>query len=328
MGLFVGSFQKSQETIVKQSNLIEGLQRTVRKQSESLNEQNQVELIEGLRGTVKRQSNLIDDLQRTGKKQSEAIEGFRGTGKKQSMVIESLQGTVKKQSKVIEDLQGTVKKQNQVISSLLKRVTSLEEKEEKIQSLSPSLASNKKPGSLVLAKNTVPKASNAQFTFDIISYLKSNGLVISEGGTRVKAVTEKGWAHTVMSKTGFSKGLHIYKVKNNDCCCSYGIGILTSTSLGDNGTIYYEDCLGYSYYDKTVGRSNGGWQETFNEGLPKWKKGSTVTVALDCDNWKWWLWLDNSHLITIDIEKNRKYYPAISCCDHSPLKSDFKLIVS
>ncbi len=82
----------------------------------------------------------------------------------------------------------------------------------------------------------------------------------------------------------------------------------------------------YSFQDgKSLVTSIDGSITKLKTNVGTWRKGMTVTVLLDCDEWKMSFWLNGNKMGTISIEKSKVYYPSMCFCGCG---SDYELLSS
>ena len=53
------------------------------------------------------------------------------------------------------------------------------------------------------------------------------------------------------------------------------------------------------------------------KGLSGWKKGDIVAFTLDCNKWKFKIYLNDSKLKTVSIKENTVYYVAIGSVNNN-----------
>ncbi len=113
-----------------------------------------------------------------------------------------------------------------------------------------------------------------------------------------------------------------------------GIGVTTNPNIRSS---YWCTCNGHYWSNGltyiwdgmcgTVHRFNKFKQEEkYKSNTGRWTKGMTVTIAIDCENWKLVIWKGDDHLITINMVKNKTYHPVLSC--DNKWGCDFTLIAS
>ncbi len=111
----------------------------------------------------------------------------------------------------------------------------------------------------------------------------------------------------------------------------FGLVFLTNPRGQREGHVYiYNNTYkGNSYFYYGSGTSlgqyvNGTANHSLVSNIPKWKKGETVTVLLDCDRWKLAFWNEETKLGVIDILPNVTYYPGFYTLSNA--QSEFKLM--
>ncbi len=118
--------------------------------------------------------------------------------------------------KMMTDNQKVVEIQKEGIEKLTERVAALEERESKKEEEQKAESYD---------ENTLPTHVNAKFGFNkygLQNHEKGNKLVFSENGTRVRNNGTIRYGHNIVSMTGFSKGVNIWKIKANSLHCSEG----------------------------------------------------------------------------------------------------------
>ena len=58
--------------------------------------------------------------------------------------------------------------------------------------------------------------------------------------------------------------------------------------------------------------------------VTNWEDGEIIKICLDCELWKVTFYLNNKMLFTMDIDKNKTYYPSVAMCGCTD--NDFKLL--
>ncbi len=206
------------------------------------------------------------------------------------------------------------------VDGLLKRVTIIEEREEKKDD-----------------HNTLPKVLNAQFKWEnintskftlmyvyipFLSLKKASKQKTRENGKRVvsKDVEQKGIFTT---NTGYNSGKITWRIKANKAWDNNGcpwIGVVTIpkcqgsdsrylTSTDDVGLSYAVDCR------KSCGSfssKGSGKYELKNHKSGGWVTGQSYTILLDCETWQLTFWLEEERKGTVVMEPNKTYYPAMS----------------
>ncbi len=220
-----------------------------------------------------------------------------------------------------EKLVDTSEKQQAINKDLSKRLAYFEEKEKK--EVEKAEKEEKERETLNrYDENQVPKTVTAKFKFDLNGSKKY--VTLSENGTRVLGNSS---TQAVVSTTGFSSGVHIWKMKGNGLhwTCHHSIGVMTHTKVKDGKCLWQNDPTVYCYRSAYTSISKNS--TNLVSSLPPWQVGEVVTIVLDCQKWKMYFWKNETRLGAIDIEKGKTYYPAFACCSCSK-KSDFKLIVA
>ncbi len=153
----------------------------------------------------------------------------------------------------------------------------------------------------------------------------------------MQALGVKGSYSIVTSSTGYNTGKRVWKMemKKRNAGGYKGLGVVTNpkcTSKGKGASGRYlhntkEVGISYQYFGNGGSiKKYDGIDVTVKSGITTWEKeGEAVTVLLDCDNWKMTWWLGEKKLATIEIEKNKKYYPAFS--ENVGQATDYRLYV-
>ena len=102
---------------------------------------------------------------------------------------------------------------------------------------------------------------------------------------------------------GLNEGIHIWSLLSRaGTFCFRSIGI---TNFKDDRMVNKTAGRGdfYCYYDG----------DTDNK-QPVWDKNMIFSVELDCDNWKVFFYKEATLLKSQDIDPNKSYFLAVSCC--------------
>ena len=143
---------------------------------------------------------------------------------------------------------------------------------------------------------------------------------------------------TFASSTGWSQGIHSYALEITPASTLLAVGIMSSEEIPK----YKSDAIGTTYFLWTKNKSTIGYgldnmrtlyqiqnaqTEYINTCRPDFSDNdkTTVTVVIDCDEWKLSIYLDDTiHFENVDIIKDKIYHPIFTEWSHH--KTSYKLI--
>ena len=154
------------------------------------------------------------------------------------------------------------------------------------------------------------------FCDNVAHYVSDNGLKVT--------VDKRPPYSTFASSIGWNKGIHSYTLKQLDSeKYQFGPGIISSDELSrlssDKEDVFLstnnKDASGYcldgtDVYELKDGNDNWLFQCS---SLSDVDKGDTVTVLVDCDEWKVVFYINDEMVEReIDIDKNKTYHPVFT----------------
>ncbi len=144
-----------------------------------------------------------------------------------------------------------------------------------------------------------------------------------EKSNHVKPASHNYYA-LVTANMGYDKGVRIWKIKAVKTCSNHRqFGVVTNNNCvtkdktpdrymhnTDAGLSYFYG----NHFKALVMKKGSSSTKELVKGLTKIEDGQVITILLDCVRWKMTWWKEEVRLGTVDIEKNKKYFPAMCCC--------------
>jgi len=140
---------------------------------------------------------------------------------------------------------------------------------------------------------------------------------------KTKAIGKNVSCKTIVfiSDFGFQNGVHRWAIKSHDSSSGYNaIGVVSNYECINDDQDYdfyvnWPDHVYVYYTNGDIDHRKDGKKAYSISSKKKWGTGDTITVCLDCNQWKLAFQKDGMLIADpIDITPNTRYYPALRCC--------------
>ncbi len=139
-------------------------------------------------------------------------------------------------------------------------------------------------------------------------------LEVSESGSRIVSLGKTSCNELSRHSEGWASGRHKWKIRCFDAQPGYqSVGICTKMKECHAQMLYWESVgTAYSYRGDTgkVYYSGDGSKTILSE-VPRWGKGDTVTLLLDCDSHNITFWRNDDLIGTFKVKPKLTYFAAL-----------------